>query len=158
MVDKMSLTETEAELLKYLENLGSFCQIHGGFTLQEFVLKYGRFFKYKELPPQYKRGVIKECYSNAGQLALFNRDLTYVEGYAYGAVIPVLHAWCVNSNGEVIDNTWQSGQAYFGIPFQTKYLIKSLSKYQTYGLIDKWEVGYPILKEKPEKFLKNGLK
>ena len=51
-----------------------------------------------------------------------NECLTYCEGYAIpdiGSIVHEMdHAWCVDADGRVIDNSWRKpGLAYFGIPF-----------------------------------------
>jgi hypothetical protein len=86
---------------------------------------------------------------------LANPELIYVEGYALG-VIPVEHAWCSDANGNVIDNTWikRPGADYFGVPIKTQYATRAVIMSGHYGVIDDWEHQWPILRAKPEKFLR----
>lgn len=124
-------------------------------SIDELLLKHGRSFKPKAKPKGVHWGRAKECYCNAATLATGSGlGLTYCEGYAAG-IIPVLHAWCVNDQGEVVDNTWRTkGTEYFGVPFKTSYLIGALILRGYYGLLDNWEQGWPLLKEAPEKWIK----
>lgn len=127
-------------------------EINGYCCMEEFVLKNGREFTYQPRPKGVKLGTPQECYKNAARLAMRNELLTYVEGYAFG-VFPVMHAWCVNKDGIVIENTWEEGEGYFGVPIKTKYLMHSIYKSQYYGVIDRCESRWPILREKPENYL-----
>lgn len=117
----------------------------------EFVLAHARQWTAAPLPEKYHRGEPKNCFCNATRLALGNMDLTYVEGYA-SKFFPLMHAWCVTSSGEVIDNTWEGpeGCDYFGIPFNTHFLIKQLRKNRYYGLLDNGRgVGDVVIKKIP---------
>lgn len=98
-------------------------------------------------------GLTKQCYRNALELAILKPDLyTYVEGYAIN-LLPVLHAWCIDKDGVVVEPTpnWEKGYSYFGIPFQTSYAKKMILHMGT-GCVDSWEVGYPLCSgaHKPE--------
>ena len=114
-------------------------------NVASFLLEHGREWEPSPLPIKFKRGVIKQCYKNAAQMALKFKELTYVEGYANN-IIPVSHAWCVDLAGRVIDNTWDNPeqQEYFGIPFKTEFLRKFLLQAKDYSLLDQWRLGYPI--------------
>lgn len=50
----------------------------------------------------------RQCYRNAHELVLDDPDrLYYVEGWAYGHVLPVQHAWVEDKlTGDIIDPTW----------------------------------------------------
>ena len=81
-----------------------------------FLDRFGREWNYAPLPPDIPRGPEGECYVNARKLAV-GSTLTYVEGdAALGG-----HAWCADSTGTVIDNTWPADilppDRYFGVAF-----------------------------------------
>lgn len=96
----------------------------------DFVLRHGECFEASPLPRPYpyRRYRAKQaCFFNAGRLVFEHPDaLTYVEGYAFGAPelpTPILHAWCVEGDGRVIDPTWQhipQRGPYFGVRFHTQ--------------------------------------
>jgi len=51
----------------------------------------------------------------------------------------VLHAWCIDPQGSVLELTWDTpGNDYFGIPFRLRFLIEQLLKNMRYGLIDQY--------------------
>ena len=79
-------------------------------------------------------GPIKNCYENSLLYALDN-DLLYCEGYAYGSVIPVMHAWVLNpETGEVIETTWREpGTEYFGVALDPYEAFDLMGDY--YGLL-----------------------
>ena len=118
-------------------------------SVEEFVLKHGKFYTPKELPKNVLEGKVKDCYMNAWHLATERKDLTYVEGYA-ASVIPVMHAWCVDKQGNVIDPTWGTGKAYYGVPFTTDYIMKTAMRRKYFGILDNYQEGYPLLKERPK--------
>ena len=134
----------------------------GGYkSLAEFLLKNGREFTPQPLPPGFAKMKIGNCYQNAAQLALIETSLTYCEGYAAGCIpVPVQHAWCCLPDGKVIDPTWEPrrgrkvirGEAYFGIPIKTSYLLHRLARQKTYGIIDRWEDDWPMLKDSPRRW------
>ena len=92
------------------------------------------------------RGPMKECYRTCSN-AVIDRSsrFAYCEGYAL-AIIPVMHAWVLDlKTGLAYDPTWKSGVEYFGVAFAAKYLRGTLVARETYGVIDNWEKGYPLL-------------
>jgi hypothetical protein len=131
-----NLTETtEIEQFKgYLQDLAAVMKKVPGRTdwkyrgFEELVLECGRVMEPKPLPKNIKQGQPRLCYANCQQLALKNRSLTYVEGYAMaaGVSIPLQHAWLLDANGYVIDPTWETpGCCYLGIAFRTAW-VKSI--------------------------------
>lgn len=131
-----------------------------------FVRKYGRFFEGQPLPKKYRSGGIQVCFANSYRMAL-RHQLIYVEGYAIPAhsSLGTLHAWCVDHNGMVLDRTWRPAKAYFGIPFQTQFLKrtiaarrKGLGEEYYFGLLDDWQSGHSLIEElgdMPELWLEN---
>lgn len=149
------LLNAELALVKQMDRqpIGRF------FSMGEFVLAHGRdFTPSRKLPKDVRLGKLGHCFENAAKLAIDRACYTYCEGYAMG-IIPVLHAWCVDDGGTVIDPTWTRGNAealgmvYFGVAFNTKYLIHHLCEHEKWGLIDAWEARWPVLSADPKEFL-----
>ncbi len=105
---------------------------------EDLILTNGRFFEPTPLPKGLPKGEIKDCFRNAFLLA-HEHDLTYVEGYARG-IIPVHHAWNVDKNGKVVDNTWCGtdskpslrrnpvlGEEYFGVALNLEFVTAFLN-------------------------------
>ncbi len=93
------------------------------------VVRYGRDFIPAPKPKNIRWGNPKACFDNAFEL--MNDDLIYCEGYAIPNIGNVVHemdhAWCVDAEGNVIDNTWRTpGLAYFGIPFTPRFVHKQI--------------------------------
>ncbi len=129
--------EAEEELKSYLISVD---KISGGNSVESYVLRHGRFCNPTPKPKEIKYGDVKECYSNATHLVWENPDkYTYFEGYAFPdfANIPIHHAWVVDRNNNVIDNTWKSvGAAYFGVPVKLEDLNNVLFESGTFGFLD----------------------
>lgn len=128
-------------------------------SVEELVLNLGRRFyprnfNKKEYPTA--KSTMKECFSNAQDLLLKTEDLTYVEGYIYYH-IPILHAWLIDSEGTVIDPTLRDSEnyVYFGIPLQKNYVLETTVEKGTYGVIENWEMRYPMLKGNESEYLKS---
>lgn len=90
---------------------------------QDVVLDSGRFFAPGSLSDTQRSIVLaavrraresgagfapQRCFDNATRLVLADRtgELSYVEGFAVGTVMPVHHAWAI-IGGKVIDLTWR---------------------------------------------------
>lgn len=102
-----------------------------------FLLKLGRSWAAQRLPRGVARGPQRQCYENAGRLALQQPGFTYVEGYAYpSGLIPVAHAWCVDERGYVVDNTLAEpgSTVYFGVAFSRALLIEVVTTTKHWGL------------------------
>jgi hypothetical protein len=93
----------------------------------------------------YRRGREKNCFSNAYQLAFAFDDLIYCEGLAFSGLIPVHHAWCVDSDGNVVDATWREERfrelpveqwEYVGVPFASDWVWKTAGRRKIYGILD----------------------
>lgn len=106
------------------------------------------------LPAEYLPGLPNHCFYNTLQMCLEDPSLTYMEGYA-GAIIPMHHAWALDSKGQVIDTTWDDpeGRSYLGIPFQTDYVKSAAEKSGYYSVM--FNMGFrSILTDPPESFLR----
>lgn len=108
--------------------------------IERFVLKKG-----DHMPPRadhsYEMGKPKECFTNAGQLALMGiADLTYVEGYALRPRLGILihHAWLMEPDGTAIDVTWTDTAdcLYFGVAFDRHTLRAEILRTGYWGLLD----------------------
>ena len=130
-------------------------------SFHELVLAEGVEFAppSRPLPESIPAGVIKECFSNCWSLIASHEheSLTYVEGYALGenGIMPVMHAWLVTPEGEVIDPTWcgggnpEAGVEYIGLPFKKTFAIETVLEAEHYGVIDNYmskENKWPLLR------------
>ena len=92
-------------------------------ALLRFVLEHGREFAGRARPKGIRRRALKACFGNSYILASL-RGFIYVEGFAAGKhEFPFHHAWCVDSEAQVIDATLDSPQdySYFGIPLRFRF-------------------------------------
>ena len=104
-----------------------------------YLEKHGQEYTAAPKPKGIKKGVMKQCYMNATKLAISKRELTYVEGLAYTPKLgpmAVAHAWVVDKEGKVIDNTWDEPETcqYFGVPVPTSRLEMWMVKTKVYGI------------------------
>jgi hypothetical protein len=108
-----------------------------GWPVHVFVGRMGIQCKAQPLPAEYKRGIPKQCFSNATSIALDNPSLRYVEGFAV-RVIPIHHAWLIDEAGNVIDPTWDRPEEgeYCGVVFDTDTLRRELLKLKYYGILE----------------------
>lgn len=105
------------------------------------ALIYGRKGEAGPLPKGVRRGKLRDCFANAGRLALRNHRFIYCEGFAVRGgdnklPIPLEHAWVLDrETGRFVDVTWRDeGGAYFGIPFKTEFLAATICKRRIWGL------------------------
>jgi len=102
----------------------------------------------------------KQCYYNAQLLAIGDAThmLKYVEGYAYGGLIPLQHGWCA-INGKVVDVTWRHEKrpifgvlppdwGYIGVVFDdTEALLEKIERTAVVkSQLDDFENGFPHLR------------
>lgn len=104
-------------------------------TLQ---LDHGREYRVTEKTYAGKRQRAKMCYRNAALLAMSDDSLTYVEGYVTTFGIPLEHAFCVDSEGNVVDPTLKPDleHAYYGVPFRMSFVREELIRRKVWGIID----------------------
>jgi hypothetical protein len=108
--------------------------------INRYLSAYGKDFKPQPLPDDVQRGKMGECYKNASLLVLEREDLDYAEGFARNSStgdITFMHAWAVDKQGNVIDNTWDHPETnkYFGVVYNRDKYLKSLFKAKKYGVI-----------------------
>lgn len=117
----------------------AFQRLGHDMPLFQFVLEHGRTFRAQPLPSGFKRGVPKECFNNALNIALDDGETVYCEGYAFRpGLIPIHHGWCCDMRGNVIDNTWDEVEKcyYFGIPFNIQFICEMAVKLDHAGILD----------------------
>jgi hypothetical protein len=130
-------------------------------SMPQLVLEYGRLWTPSVLPLDVPIGAKGNCFQNATELAFENKDLTYCEGYGSassvlrtGLEIPMVHAWCIDPSGRVIDSTWDEPEngVYYGIPFLNSFLRSLLIKNNMFGIIESGVLQLGL--HPPEKWLK----
>lgn len=128
-------------------------------TLDEFLLKNGKMYTKRGELPKFAKIMpkTKECYFNAyglrRRLAAQGRTLHYAEGYVMheSFIIPVMHGWLVDENGEVLDTSIEKkgAIAYYGVTFKHEFTDAVWTKLRLRSLIgilgNAW-----ILRLKPE--------
>jgi len=116
---------------------------HRFHSFYDLLLEYGQYFEPGPLPPGIRKGRPKDCYANAYKISgpeqFGGKGLVYCEGMALtqfsdGTSHEFEHAWCVDpKTGTVIDPTLQAAE-YFGIPFDSKYVSKTIARKDTYSV------------------------
>jgi hypothetical protein len=95
-------------------------------SVYSIVLDHGSEYEAAPLPAGIARGVPKQCFQNAIDIA-DDDELVYAEGYMLRPGVPFLihHAWCVTPAGDVVDPTIEDPEtcAYYGIDFQLDWII-----------------------------------
>jgi hypothetical protein len=115
--------------------------------IEEFVLSEGRAWTAQPRPESVPMMTPKYCFDNSYRLAARSRGrLRYVEGFAT-SVIPMHHAWTVDSAGNVVDPTWEykAETAYFGVEFPLKSVRAARGQDNTSVLSD-WKHDFPVLR------------
>lgn len=127
--------------------------------IEHFILRHGLRYTPHPLPAGYQRGPQKQCFTNSYTLSV-NEQLVYVEGYVLlpQIPIPIIHAWCVKPGSDkVIDVTSSDLVEYYGVPFQSRYVVsQACATRYAGGLLDAWLYHWPLMKMTQEQ-LKNAL-
>lgn len=105
----------------------------------DYVLQHGREL---DLANAIVRpGTPKHCFWNAREAAR-KFGWQYWEGYAL-SIIPMLHAWCVDQAGRVVEVTWkQLGESYYGVDVPLKWLNPKAP------YLDDWMAGWPAFQKR----------
>lgn len=107
--------------------------------LPRWLLDHGTAFPDVRLHDQL--GLPRQCFFNAGTLAINQPHLRYCEGLAASAdlPLPVPHAWVVDEQGRAVETTWRKpGVAYLGAVFQPDAFFQLLEEVKIWGVFDVW--------------------
>lgn len=122
-------------------------------SYEELVLVEGQYFAAPERlrPPGFRKMRDKRCYSNSvNALVSFGfkeQGYRYCEGFASGGIIPVMHAWLVSPDGQVVDPTWRSATEYHGVVIETTWLFEQLLKNGYHGIMSEdWRNDFALLR------------
>lgn len=123
-------------------------------SIYELVADQGRPFTARPLPPAFEKMSPKECFRNASIVAIRHAGagIMYCEGYVNtlpGNIVPILHAWCIDRDENIIDPTlaYQPHIEYIGIPFDLRFMLYTFEIHKAGSLLDDWKNGWPLLKD-----------
>jgi hypothetical protein len=114
----------------------------GEREVKEYLKKNNaREWKAAPLRKGVQKGPYRQCYENATQVVLSDKELDFVEGYGYTPKTPkgmvFLHAWAVDKDGNVVDPTWDNPEkcTYFGVKYDRAKYLKHIYKTKYYGVL-----------------------
>lgn len=112
-------TTEDSGLLAFLEAEASMRSVGA-----RFLLAAGQAWDTRNLSHRHPAGPRGSCYRTAFELATKHPgELAYCEGRALSGLVPIEHAWCVDSRGAVVDTTWSAeARHYFGVCFELGWL------------------------------------
>ncbi len=128
---------------------------------EDFVLRHGLVFGQPVKTPL-KLGMIKGCFANAANVAIYDDRYTYCEGFAVSQAsypFPVLHAWLADRDGALHEVTWSrrrnnfhpGSAAYIGVPFDREYVRAQVVQYRTWiAMLDNYQSRHRLLIEPAE--------
>jgi hypothetical protein len=135
--DPQTQVTAREEVTNWLTMLRRCTRRPDGYTyagIGDFLLRHGEWHEPQPCPAKVPRGMPRNCFHNALALASRRRrrGYRYVEGYAMpniGLPLAVHHAWCLDGDGHLIDNTWEvPGLAYLGVPFSLDVARRALGR------------------------------
>lgn len=113
----------------------------GGRPVEQYLVEHGRAFPERAGWPRGVRwGTPKECFRNAFLLAerYRARGWRYCEGIGVN-YIPCMHAWVLDSDGQVVDNTWKERaggpREYFGVALSLDLVRTVMLQTHHWGVI-----------------------
>jgi hypothetical protein len=112
-------------------------QGHQGSLTHQLIQQYGTTGWAKKPCPEDLQGNMGQCYYNAMVMAVNHPERwTYCEGYAVLETlgVPMEHAWCLDSNGNVVDPTWEGAADYFGVRINSIDLMRIANKTEYHGV------------------------
>ena len=90
----------------------------------DLLLKHGRFYSPRRLPPQVPLGKPQACFHNAFSVALRHEQFGYAEGYALGEhALPFAHGFVVDDTGAFECTLKEPCVLYFGLEFDPLKLV-----------------------------------
>jgi hypothetical protein len=127
-----------------MDSFAEHLKVRAEFTRSKtdlWMVENGRHHQVDEDTYRGKRMPMKQCFENAYRLIITDHSLTYCEGYISVYGIPIHHAWVIDINNKVRDPTLRKDnkvpiREYFGVAFNTDYVMKALLINETYGLLD----------------------
>lgn len=126
-------------------------------SIAELVLREGRDYEtvLRDSEHGHEPDAPRECFRNAAMLSAMHSELSYVEGYAsFGLGFAVMHAWCVDGEGRVVDTTWATPEMerlgdgvpeYRGIELPGRLVYRAVRVTGVYGVFDDYRNGFPAL-------------
>lgn len=136
-------------------------------TVDHWVLVHGRPFDPRPLPGGYRHGEPQRCYQNVVEAVERRRwkrggkSFVYAEGFCSTGIIPFNHAWGLDEDGVVEltlrprDGLPVTAECYWGVAFDQRFVLETLDARDCYGVIDAWDLGYPLLQD--DKILERAL-
>lgn len=154
------MNKTEVDLLKYLIEVDEFIgHVSKGFghysTIYDFFLKEATMRRYAPLDlDKYHPGEVGNCFFNS--MMGCSTTLRYCEGYALCSFMPVLHAWLLDEDDNVVDLTWNGHhfddceeRAYFGVIFEERAVrTRMIATGFAGSMVDMMELDFPFMRKK----------
>ena len=121
---------------------------------EDLVLQEGRPMPWRRKPRGISYGREKHCFMNALHLSAAT-GWSYCEGFAIGTGgIALAHAWVIDPDGFVVDNTWRYKRGvtpeYFGVAMSEDFVFEYIIEKGTYGVFGEHPMRDPILAKKFE--------
>lgn len=144
-----------SEITDYLESMQRFyARVHDPRpewkyqSYEELVLAKGKAYASPERarPKGVRKLADRLCYHNSIRRIL-DYGWRYIEGYAFGQVTVVQHAWCLDENDIVVETTWKEpGSAYMGVEFSREQIGIMITKTGVTGIFgNDWQNNFSLL-------------